>query len=74
LRGGEVIDDGCAESESPSLGRPGCYSWWVGGAFSLLEAIGVGRHDHGRKEEQSAFESAGEAEQGTEGWDGVDGT
>ena len=47
-RGGEVIDDCRADSESessttlsstyPSLGRPACYSWWVGGAFSLLEA------------------------------------
>ena len=46
----------------------------IHGAFWLLEAIGVGRHEHGRKEEQSALEFAGETEEGTESWDGVDGT
>ncbi|KAG6867978.1 hypothetical protein C0993_008737 [Termitomyces sp. T159_Od127] len=44
----------------------GCYSWWCGGAFALLEALGVGKHDHG----------AGPARGGepaTEGWADADG-
>lgn len=47
----------------------GCYSWWVGGAFPLLEALGVGgmRGDVERNEEQNTSEAASES------WDDVDG-
>jgi len=46
----------------------GCYSWWVGGAFSLLEAVGLGAGSH---------EEGGKGPQKTEGesaedWDDVD--
>ena len=48
----------------------GCYSWWVGGAFSLLEAVGLGAGSH---------EEGGKGPQKTEGesaedWDDVDGS
>ena len=45
----------------------GCYSWWVGGAFSLLEAIGVGAGGGG--EEVSAHHRT----DGEDAWDDVDG-
>lgn len=45
----------------------GCYSWWVGGAFALLEAVGVhGGHDVAQEHAQM---DAG----GDDGWDDVDG-
>ena len=49
----------------------GCYSWWVGGAFSLLEAVGVAGHAH--EEDTLGSRSSAEAEEGTENWDDVDG-
>lgn len=40
----------------------GCYSWWVGGAFSLLSSLGLAPpHEHSG------------AEEGAESWDDVDG-
>ncbi|KDQ53706.1 hypothetical protein JAAARDRAFT_39019 [Jaapia argillacea MUCL 33604] len=48
----------------------GCYSWWVGGAFALLESIGVGGPRHGHEPEA---EHAREPHHGDdEGWDDVD--
>ena len=40
----------------------GCYSWLVGGAFSLLEAVGGEGPVHHRTDEE-----------GVEDWDDVDG-
>lgn len=46
----------------------GCYSWWVGGCFVLVEALlGVGAHS-----EPSTEENAGE-EEGQKSWDDIDG-
>ncbi|OJT05424.1 Protein farnesyltransferase subunit beta [Trametes pubescens] len=45
----------------------GCYSWWVGGCFVLVEALlGVGAHS-----EPSTEENAGE-EEGQKSWDDID--
>ncbi|EIN06481.1 terpenoid cyclases/Protein prenyltransferase [Punctularia strigosozonata HHB-11173 SS5] len=42
----------------------GCYSWWVGGAFGLLEALGVGQpHEHHKPSEDDDEQ---------ENWDDVD--
>ena len=48
----------------------GCYSWWVGGAFSLFEAVCMESRDH--REEISGHECV-EKEEGPDGWDDVDG-
>jgi protein farnesyltransferase subunit beta len=47
----------------------GCYSWWVGGAFGLLEALGIG-HGEGQGPHGDAPASGEDAEN----WDDVDGT
>lgn len=53
----------------------GCYSWWVGGCFGLLDALGVSASS-------SALPSGGVSEgaeediaheKGGDGWDDVDG-
>ncbi|KAG6879072.1 hypothetical protein C0992_005352 [Termitomyces sp. T32_za158] len=44
----------------------GCYSWWCGGAFALLEALGVGKQDH------TVPAKAGEPKPKTEEWADVD--
>jgi protein farnesyltransferase subunit beta len=49
----------------------GCYSWWVGGAFALLEALGIspGASASGHDKEEGSH-----ANEPTEnGWDNVDG-
>jgi hypothetical protein len=49
----------------------GCYSWWVGGAFVLLEALGV---SPGAPESAHAKRETSHASEPTEGvWDDVDG-
>lgn len=45
----------------------GCYSWWVGGAFPLLQSLGVGKQHHAEEPQHVASEA------GTEHWDDVDG-
>ena len=45
----------------------GCYSWWVGGAFALLEALGVSAIPESAR---AGDESTPHAE---DGWDDVDG-
>lgn len=47
----------------------GCYSWWVGGSFGLLEAVGVGGHG----EPQGLHDDGPASAQDTENWDDVDG-
>lgn len=47
----------------------GCYSWWCGGAFSLLEALGVGASGTALAEPPS-----GEGDEQREGWGDVDDT
>lgn len=44
----------------------GCYSWWVGGSFALLEALGVGGN-HGTQSDLGSTET-------DETWDDVDGS
>lgn len=45
----------------------GCYSWWVGGAFPLLQSLGVGKQHHGEDPQHV------ESDAGTDHWDDVDG-
>jgi protein farnesyltransferase subunit beta len=47
----------------------GCYSWWVGGSFGLLEALGVGGHG----DPLGLHDDGPAAAQDTESWDDVDG-
>lgn len=47
----------------------GCYSWWVGGAFALLEALGIGP-----SEQELHHQDKDEAAADTEPWDDVDGS
>lgn len=50
----------------------GCYSWWVGGAFALLEALGVSAiPDSARASDETTPHPGTHAE---EEWDDVDGT
>jgi protein farnesyltransferase subunit beta len=44
----------------------GCYSWWVGGSFALLEALGINLSD--KHPAHSSAEAGSD-----EGWDDVDG-
>jgi protein farnesyltransferase subunit beta len=44
----------------------GCYSWWVGGSFALLAALGVG----GTQGEDPGHDAH---KPGDDGWDDVDG-
>lgn len=44
----------------------GCYSWWVGGSFALLEALGVGI-SRGHEPENAGTDADEET------WDDVDG-
>lgn len=44
----------------------GCYSWWVGGSFAFLEALGVGVSS------RDAPEEGGEEGEGEDGWDDAD--
>jgi len=46
----------------------GCYSWWVGGSFGLLEAVGVGGHGEAHLHEDGPASAID-----TENWDDVDG-
>ena len=45
----------------------GCYSWWCGGEFDLLESLGVATGSGGGKESVEHTEEDGE-----EGWDDAD--
>jgi protein farnesyltransferase subunit beta len=49
----------------------GCYSWWVGGAFGLMEALGVGggAHLHGHHEQPKTEEG----HEGDDQWTDIDG-
>lgn len=49
----------------------GCYSWWNGGAFALLEALGL---DAGLRSAESDDESADDIPTHDESWDDIDGT
>lgn len=49
----------------------GCYSWWVGGSFALLGALGVGRGFHLNSESKLAENEPNEAKE--DGWDDTDG-
>ncbi|KAF9488111.1 terpenoid cyclases/Protein prenyltransferase [Pleurotus eryngii] len=54
----------------------GCYSWWVGGAFSLLEALGVSASATG-EDSRASGRDAQPGEEGKDGeneheWDDVD--
>jgi protein farnesyltransferase subunit beta len=44
----------------------GCYSWWIGGSFPLLEALGIGG-PHGRGDKNIAEDDSDSA------WADVDG-
>lgn len=46
----------------------GCYSWWCGGSFSLLEALGVGGLQNAESDEVPI-----DSETGDGVWDDVDG-
>lgn len=46
----------------------GCYSWWCGGSFALLEALGVGGIQNANSEEVPIDSGAGDGV-----WDDVDG-
>ena len=46
----------------------GCYSWWCGGSFSLLEALGVGGLQNAESDEVPI-----DSETGQGVWDDVDG-
>src|SRR6266702_400935 len=49
----------------------GCYSWWVGGAFTLLEALGIsGVSESARASDETPPHPGTHAE---DGWDDVDG-
>jgi protein farnesyltransferase subunit beta len=59
----------------------GCYSWWCGGAFSLLEALGVGGLQNLTAKDVEVDEvvdppqktdASGSAAEGHGGWDDVD--
>lgn len=47
----------------------GCYAWWCGGEFALLEALGVSGYAHSQG--QVRPEEGNEDDE--EGWDDVDG-
>lgn len=47
----------------------GCYSWWVGGAFALLEVFGIGA----ASEEAGSQGEPTKEEKLDDGWDDVDG-
>ncbi|KAF8268712.1 terpenoid cyclases/Protein prenyltransferase [Lactarius quietus] len=48
----------------------GCYSWWVGGAFALLEALGIpGTHESARAGDETTPHPGTHAD---DGWDDVD--
>jgi protein farnesyltransferase subunit beta len=48
----------------------GCYSWWCGGSFALLEGLGIGGSQNvGSRGNTSVDENAGQEE----GWDDADG-
>lgn len=49
----------------------GCYSWWVGGAFTLLGALGIAKFVD--VDELSHAESEVQPGSDSEGWDDVDG-
>ena len=52
----------------------GCYAWWVGGAFALLEALGVSAYGHpGGEAEQPPPPPPPHQDAGDEAWDDVDG-
>lgn len=53
----------------------GCYSWWVGGAFSLLEALGVGAAVDGLVGDGEGAKTTGygKGEEDEHEWDDVDG-
>ncbi|ETW79021.1 hypothetical protein HETIRDRAFT_478327 [Heterobasidion irregulare TC 32-1] len=53
----------------------GCYSWWVGGAFALLEALGVSGYGHPAGEaqqQQQQQQQSPHQDAGDEAWDDVD--
>lgn len=50
----------------------GCYSWWVGGCFALLEGLGVGAGVAGLAISGDAENTEGDTSEGKE-WDDVDG-
>ena len=51
----------------------GCYSWWVGGAFALLEALGVSGYGHPAGEAEQPQQQSPHQDAGDEAWDDVDG-
>lgn len=51
----------------------GCYSWWVGGAFALLEALGVSGYGHPAGEAEQPQPQSPHQDAGDEAWDDVDG-
>lgn len=53
----------------------GCYSWWCGGAFALLEALGIGGSENAVRGPRPTKEGKDRDEGGVEGdtWDDVDG-
>jgi len=46
----------------------GCYSWWCGGSFALLEALGVGGLQNAESDDESR---GGESLEGE--WNDIDG-
>jgi len=51
----------------------GCYSWWIGGSFALLEALGVGRSQGLDPEHPTSHNTADKAAgNDEETWDDVD--
>lgn len=52
----------------------GCYSWWCGGAFALLEALGIGGSENAVRGPRPTKEGKDRDEGGVEGdtWDDVD--
>lgn len=46
----------------------GCYSWWCGGSFALLEALGVGGIQNANSDEVPIDSGTGDGI-----WDDVDG-
>jgi hypothetical protein len=52
----------------------GCYSWWVGGCFALLEGLGV-KHDWSAIDEEAVTESGkdGSSAGADAEWDDVEG-
>lgn len=51
----------------------GCYAWWVGGEFALLEALGVSGYDYPHSHSQEGEAEKDEADVEAEEWDDVDG-